>query len=640
MAETRRLIGMCLSAPHREDRFQFIQALNQYAVAQGFRLLIFNSSSDFYYTNNPDDEGERTVYQLIPYHMLSAMILFPEFLGAHPVMQEIAAKCREHGIPVISIDKEMEGCTMFSFAYADIFEQLCAHVTDVHHAKRLMMVAGLKGNSFSEARVAAFRKVLLERGLYYDDSLIGYGNFWDGPTRDLMREWFEEEERPFPDAIICANDSMAIAVSTYLQKHGCRVPQDCIVTGFDGILQASYHMPHLTTCRQDYDTMGRKLIEAVEALLRGEECPARNVIGFTMIRSQSCGCEPVSFTNINDATQAIFDRMRLSEQRQEMMCIVHAGVSKMTQLEELSSVLSDRFIFPTTVFAVNEDIFQPPYFGVRPDGQSFTENMNITYQRYFWYQIEGCTVPREQLVPRMDILLGRTEPIFVCALHFWELPLGYCVFQPELTVDDYAKMYTFMITINASFGAFHSQLQIQSINAQLKQVNEELEQLYVHDYLTGLYNRRGFYKEFRRKQEQSGGQLEAFLISIDLDRLKYINDNFGHQEGDSAICTIADAMRAAAGPDDICARFGGDEYAVGGFLPAPLADICYERFRTQFMQYLADYNRSAGKPYPVEASIGFSHEPVNAEFSLDQMIKEADDRMYAQKLANKKARES
>ena len=640
MAETRRLIGMCLSAPHREDRFQFIQAPNQYAVAQGFRLLIFNSSSDFYYTNNPDDEGERTVYQLIPYHMLSAMILFPEFLGEHPVMQEVAAKCREHGIPVISIDKEMEGCTMFSFAYADIFEQLCAHVTDVHHAKRLMMVAGLKGNSFSEARVAAFRKVLLERGLYYDDSLIGYGNFWDGPTRDLMREWFEEEERPFPDAIICANDSMAIAVSTYLQKHGCRVPQDCIVTGFDGILQASYHMPHLTTCRQDYDTMGRKLIEAVEALLRGEECPARNVIGFTLIRSQSCGCEPVSFTNINDATQAIFDRMRLSEQRQEMMCTVHAGVSKMTQLKELSSVLSDRFIFPTTVFAVNEDIFQPPHFGVRPDGQSFTENMNITYQRYFWYQIEGCTVPREQLVPRMDTLLGRTEPIFVCALHFWELPLGYCVFQPELTVDDYAKMYTFMITINASFGAFHSQLQIQSINAQLKQVNEELEQLYVHDYLTGLYNRRGFYKEFRRKQEQSGGQLEAFLISIDLDRLKYINDNFGHQEGDSAICTIADAMRAAAGPDDICARFGGDEYAVGGFLPAPLADICYERFRTQFMQYLADYNRSAGKPYPVEASIGFSHEPVNAEFSLDQMIKEADDRMYAQKLANKKARES
>ena len=55
---------------------------------------------------------------------------------------------------------------------------------------------------------------------------------------------------------------------------------------------------------------------------------------------------------------------------------------------------------------------------------------------------------------------------------------------------------------------------------------------------------------------------------------------------------------------------------------------------------LAASGRSAGKPYPVEASIGFSHEPVNAEFSLDQMIKEADDRMYAQKLANKKARES
>ena len=639
MTGTRRLIGLCLSQPHREDRFYFLQALNQYAVKQDFRLLVFNSCSDFYETDNINDHGERTVFRLIPYHLLSGMIIFPEFLHEDPVLEQVAADCRSHGLPVISIDKDMQNCVSFAFSYADIFERLCAHVIEDHHAKKLMMIAGMKGNSFSEQRVAAFRKALTDHGLYFDNSLIGYGNFWDGPTLDIMQEWFEEEERPYPDAIICANDAMAIAVSSYLQKQGCRVPEDCIVTGFDGIKQSGYHMPHITTCRQDYDTMGRKLIEAIEALLRGEPYPKRNVIGFSLIRSQSCGCEPVSFGNINDATQEIFDRLRHSEQRQEMMCTVQSAISKMKNIEELPGIMSDRFIFPTTVVAFSNDIFDPPHYGFRPDGKLFTDQMQISYQRYFWYQLAECTIEREMLVPRMELLTGRSEPIFVCALHFMELPLGYCVFQPELSVDDYEKMYTFMIAMNASFGAFHGQMQIQSINAQLKSVNAELEQLYVHDYLTGLYNRRGFYKEFLRRQEQSGEGLEAYLVSVDLDRLKYINDSFGHQEGDRAICAVADALRAAAGPDDICARFGGDEYAVGGFLPAALADIFFERFRRQFLDFLTAYNRDSALPYPVEASIGFSHEPVNAEFSLDNMIKNADDRMYEYKLAHKKARE-
>lgn len=641
MAEARHLIGVCISTPHREDRFHFIQALNKTAVAKGFRLMIFNSCSDLYEQNNPNNDGERAVFRMIPYEMLSAMIIFPQFLFNDPIVDQIIAECKAHGLPVISIDKEIEGCISFSFSYANIFEEICAHVIDVHHAKSLMMMAGIKDNSFSNQRIAAFRKTLEDRNMYFDDSLIGYGNFWDAPAIDVMREWFEEEERPYPDAIICANDSMAIAVSSYLQKHGCRVPEDCIVTGFDFIRQSTFHMPHLTTCRQDYETMSERILEAIETSMRGESYPATNSVGFSLICSQSCGCETVSFANINDATQEIFDRMRLSEQRQEMMCSVQSSISKMKSMDELPSVLVDRFIFPTTILAVNDDIFTPPHFGTKREGQAFTDNVNVQFQRYFWYQIDPCTIPRSQMVPRMDILLGRTEPIVVCALHYLDLPLGYCVFQPESNTDDYERMHTFMIAINASFGAFHGQMQIKTINQQLQDVNAELERLYVQDYLTELYNRRGFYREFRKQLKAAdNSEMHAFLISVDLDRLKHINDTYGHQEGDSAICTIAKALQQAAGEHDICARFGGDEFAVGGFLPSALTDIYFERFRRQFTAFLDSYNQASGKPYPVEASIGFSHEPVTPEFSLDQMIKAADDRMYKNKLAHKKARES
>jgi len=633
------IIGVCLSTVQEEDRLYFISGLNRYAVANGYRLMIFQTCSDLYGPPNPNNDGEISVFRLIPYEKLSAMIIMPQFLYNHPVLDSIVAECRRRDVPVISIDRQIFGCISFSFGYADIFERLCRHVIDVHHAKNLMMMAGTKDNSFSESRIAAFRKALTDSGLPFDESMIGYGNFWNEPTEAVLQHWFEVEKRPYPDAIICANDSMAITVSSWLQQHGVRIPEDCIVTGFDGIQQAEYHMPHLTTCHQDYDCMGRKIITAIDRLRRGVRTPVTNVIGFNMRLSQSCGCKPVEFQNINAAMNRLFQRVRLVNNRQDLMCTLQASISKMEAIEELPSVLIEKFVFHTSIFAINDDLFRMPDFGrFHKKEKAFTERMDVMYHRYFWYQEARCAIPREELIPDLDRMLEREEPIVVCALHHLDLTLGYCVFQTELSVDEYEKIYTFMSAVNASFGAFHNKLQIQAINEQLKSVNAELEKLYVHDYLTGLYNRRGFYREFRLMREAQQKPALAFLISADLDRLKYINDTFGHLEGDNAICTVAQALLHAAAEGDIVARFGGDEFAVGGILSADDADAHFAAFRAKFQSYLEKYNAISENPYPVEASIGFYAEELNDRFDLDSMIKVADDRMYAEKLAHKKAR--
>lgn len=630
-----KLIGVCLSTIQMEDRFYFIKALNQHAVAEGYRLLIFNTCTDLYDKGNPNDDGERSVFQLIPYESLSALIIFPHALFNDPVVDTVIENGKAHGIPVITIDKEVSGCLCFRFAYANVFEHLCAHIVDDHRAKNLMMMAGVKNNQYSDERVAAFRKVLTERGMYYDDSLIGYGDFWDGPALNVMREWFEEEGRPYPDAIICANDSMAIAVSSYLQKHGCRVPEDCIVTGFDCILQSRYHIPNLTTCRQDYDAMGSRIIHAVTALQRGESVPHSQVIGFSVIRSQSCGCKPVSFHNINDASQEMYNSLRNAAKRQEVMCAVQSDIARMRSVTELPEVLSNRFIFPTIVLAINHDIFEEPDFGKQHGPENaFTDSIKILFQRYFWYQKENCAIPRQQLIPEPDMLFSREEPVIVSPLHFIGQPLGYCVFQPEINVDDYEKLHIFMNALDASFGTFHSQMQIRSINRKLETVNAELEKLYIHDYLTGLFNRRGFFRQFRQciaALHDTGMQI--FLVSIDLNGLKQINDQYGHHEGDCAICAAADALQACAGATDICARFGGDEFVFGGFVPASLTDIRAEQFRQQFTAQLAMFNSTSGKPYRVSASIGFFAVPAVPAPDLDQLLRSADNRMYDEKRA-------
>ena len=639
MTNTPRIIGVCLSMLPEEYRLQCVRALNKYAVQQGYRLFIFHSKTDFYLPLTPTDDGEMSIFQLIQYHMLDAMIVLPDTIKRDSVLQSIIDSCRSHNVPVISIDKFLEGCVNFRFDYSNSFETLCQHVVQKNHAKRLFMMAGVRDNTFSDERIHAFEKVMAENNITPDNYRIGYGDFWEKPTRETLEQWFIEEQCAIPDAIICANDTMAIVCSQFLQNHGYRIPEDCIVTGFDGISEANYHVPHITTCTQDYDTMGKEVIAAAIRLHQGLPVEPTRIIDFHILYSQSCGCEKPAPLNINNAMQDIADQLKRANERQELTCQVQSAVTSMTSLAELPEIIQDKFIFESMVFALNDDIFRAPDFGERHrNGEPFSEQVNVMYHRYFWAPQDACITPLEQLIPDLSTMLRREDPVIFCPLHFLDLVMGYCAFQTDISHDSYEKINSFMNAMNSSLGIFHSQVHTKSINMQLKSANSELEKLYVHDHMTGLLNRRGFYRQFHQQlKESSGKNMSIVIISADLDGLKHINDTFGHTEGDNAITTVGKALVSSAIQGEVCSRFGGDEFTVAGVIAD--SDSCYfDSFRFRFREYLHRYNSISHKPYQVESSIGFCIQPMDKNVDLDQMIKVADDRMYEDKIQRRKAR--
>ncbi len=638
MIGSYKIIGVCLSRMQNEDRFHLLEALNQYAAANGYRLIVFNSCSDLYIQTTLNDLSERAVYQLIDYDALECMVIFPTGIFHDETLHEIVSQCSKRNIPVFSVDKEMEGCYNFFFDYSNTFEQICRHVIEHHHCRNVFMMAGMRNNDFSNTRLEAYRKVLEDNGIPYLKEKVGYGEFWDGPTREHMIRWFEEEKREFPDAIICANDVMAIVVSNYLQDHGCRVPEDCIVTGFDGIMQIKYYLPHLTTGTQDYDAMGRKMIEVLEQIRAGEPCENNYIIDFHILISESCGCVKPQLTNINSTVQEVYNRFQNARVRQELMCQVQSSVTNMSSISELPTILIEKFVFETISFAVNDDIFREPDFGLYHRGkQAYSDNIHVLYQRNNWAEATPCIIKRTDLVYNIDEMFTRKYPLIVCCVHFIDLILGYCVFQPTVSYDEYEKINSFMSAIGPALGIFHSQMHIKSINMQLKTANEEMEKLYIHDHMTGLYNRRGYYRQIQQQMEANMGKnLHVVMISADLDGLKYINDTFGHLEGDNAITTVGRALMTSALQNEICARFGGDEFLVTGVVAK--ANDYFESFKKRFRKYLEDYNAVSQKPYKVESSIGFCTAPLSENMNLDQMSKAADDKMYEDKTSRKKNR--
>ena len=96
------------------------------------------------------------------------------------------------------------------------------NMIEVHHLTKLHFMAGMKNNAFSDHRLEVFKQVLKENGLPFNDSMVSYGDFWSGPAEEATEKLVASGK--LPEAIICANDKMAIAVCGVLNRHGIKIP--------------------------------------------------------------------------------------------------------------------------------------------------------------------------------------------------------------------------------------------------------------------------------------------------------------------------------------------------------------------------------------------------------------------------------
>ena len=169
---------------------------------------------------------------------------------------------------------------------------------------------------------------------------------------------------------------------------------------------------------------------------------------------------------------------------------------------------------------------------------------------------------------------------------------------------------------------------------QLSAQASELQRLSLRDELTGLYNRRGFLKMAARSfvEAEQGGRAGA-VIFVDLNGMKRVNDELGHDVGDAMLCDAANVLLAAHRDGDVVARLGGDEFVVFA-LDFTAQDLPKLRLR---LRELSDQQiETRARPYRLSMSVGAAFMPGSAT-SVAQLLDEADAAMYAQKNARRMA---
>lgn len=613
----KTIVALCTPKIHEATNHRFITTFAKCLASCNGRLLVYATSSELFW-NSVDEQGEKTVFDLINYDITDAVVINEETIKDKETVRRIIARSMEHGIPVITVGAHYPGCTQVTFDYTAGFEKMVRHVIAVHGVKDIHMIAGIKGNAFSEERVSVVRKVADEYGVCFGDDDISYGEFWSVPTENAVEQLFVRRRR-LPQAIICANDTMAITTVSVLKRHGIKVPENIIVTGFDGINEIRYSTPQITTCLCSSEHLAQTVSDVIMQRISGKEAPESMLVVPELQASESCGCEPSAPLNASEELTYINNSFNRYQTEEEHMFLMMSRILECQDFSEVAAVL-DKYDFYDMVIALNPECIDRTIDPLRKHScPGHAETVKIIYNTNFPMNGRIDDMRTSDLHPNLrDMLTEHEEPLIFLSLNYIGVPMGFLCFNyHNYDIQNYYKASQITSTLNASFGAFRS-MQYQHY------LTEKIEEMYRCDGLTHLLNRAALKNLYPGLLSKCSGTMTVILA--DLDGLKHINDTYGHDDGDFAICAVADALRSCCPENALCIRWGGDEMVA--VIPGTVSP---EKIYQSVDDYLENLNSISGKEFRISASIGIKSFDLTDSTDLEYMIRMTDELMYSDK---------
>lgn len=627
MVANKRVIGVCLTQIDNRTHAEYVEQLGRVAAKYNYKVIVFNSVVDFYY-NDLYDEGAKSVYNIINYDLLDVLVVFANDFHNQDIPNDIIAKAKEKGVPVILMNSTSEGCYSIVKEYKESYKAVLRHVIKDHGVTDTFFLAGRTyKDPDSEFRLQCYKEVLEENGLTYREDHVDYGDYWTEPTNAVV-DRFVGSGQKMPQAFFCANDFMAIAVCERLEKHGYHVPEDVIVTGFDGVMDAEYFYPQITTCKEHLDKLAELTVEVTGKIL-DEQIPCQTFEElYEPLISESCGCPLHIATDRNNARKLfrlIYDMEVCENGVYEWIDRVLAHEN----LRHIGSMFAQRIMANSYVCLkntlVNAVIEELPLDPDKLEDDTYIAIPSMFNGDYNSGKMQAF--PILEMVPDLEKWSQNDSVYILTAIFVGSTVGGFYAASVKDVLDNAGQINRLAKSVSIIAKVIWN-------DYKQKRLRQSVENATMTDSVTGLPNLKGALKWFEEFASQKENREKGLVVSVyGMPKYKYIYENYGIQDIEEAVCKVAELLQNANREECFVAHVTEENFIIINYLkPGVEASEVVDKATHTFYSSLEKYNTINNKEYYVEVNAGCTVANPNWEATLEDFIRLANNEMYINRL--------
>lgn len=267
-----------------ESQRRLLDGITAYAEKNEVSVFTFTCNGDMY-MQSEYGLGEFQIFNLPDFEHYDGCILVKDTIQNEKVLIEITDRIHASGIPTVCIDSRIEGASHFFVDNREAMKKVVEHFVTAHQIKDFCYLSGPMQNPESVERLCGVWDAVKKYGLPFTEKNIYFGNFWVDSGKKFVKKLLERNAK-LPEAIVCANDDMALGVYLELTENGMQVGKDILLSGFDHTSDASKLTPAISTVEKPQEKIG---YEACRQLVKKEECSVQKFDVSYYFRG-SCGC--------------------------------------------------------------------------------------------------------------------------------------------------------------------------------------------------------------------------------------------------------------------------------------------------------------------------------------------------------------
>lgn len=621
-------IAIFISHIYGDYQSNLCQGVIDQATKFGYHVDIFNSNDEVILGKY--STGESGILKIPNPSTYDGVILSSGTYLVRELREKVMETLKKWNCPVIDINSVSSPFPKILLDNNSQIADLVSHLATTHKLKKICYLGNSVEKQISYARESHYTKAMLNMGLSTNIKVENADYSHNSLTHAL-----EALLQTSPQAIVCYNDDWAFRVMEELALRGYSVPKDIAVTGCDHLEFGQNISPSLTTITFPTYELGEQAFLLLLAQLDHTATTNEITVKAAPRYGASCGCaackkeHPILFNNklkakIDSLESIYLKDIHMSSSLQgltDMDTAMDALTLFLQNIEEEQGIVGLRECYLCLYSdweQISNQVRRLTLLDETPEQDKMLLKLGIRNH----VKLAECTFSRNDSLPEFLRKNGSQVYVFT-SLYFGDKSFGYLCQAFENNKISYPFSFvSWLQTVD-------SMLQTISDNRNMQLMMDRLEDIYSHDSLTGLLNLQSFnmmIPTFLKKAESQGSGLVS--IVLDLDHLKYINDKYGHAEGNFAIQVLGQVISQICTDDLMACRFGGDEfYLLGTNMTGEEAQRTI--FRVQ--NYLENYNENNKKTYQISVSGGYASATAYTEDALQDAFKIADQNMYRQK---------